>query len=656
MQHKVPSKEFRAKLKNYKGEGPDEVKSLKTKLHIFILLLVMCTNVLATGITCWLYYRNSVTQAEETSTYLADSYKELFGGEMEKYRKLVALAGQLPNDASLQQQAKEAGFFYFAFADAQGNTEQDGNVAETQWFQSAKAGTAFVGSPAESSRGNGLTLMVAAPAPNGQIVYGEVNYDVFSQVLGQVQVGKDGYAFVVDQNARTVLHPTKETVANPIDYFAPDKINTPIAKLYERILNKESGVHYTVYQGNPRLVGFTILPGPEQWGLAITRPINQIMDTLNRTLIINVAVGIVLQLLALAATIIFASRLTKPIVQATRRIELLAEGDLHTEIPQIQGKDEIARLTTALDNTLQELRSYIGDISQVLEGVSENDLTVESGVKYRGDFVPIQNALDTILLSLNQTFSQITQSALQVHAGAEEMALGAQNLAQNSAEQAGTVESLNSSLQNVSEHVRNNAEHADTMEKLSGATIEFVEEGNQQMQQMLQSMQDINHASNEILNIVKVIDDIASQTNILALNASVEAARAGAAGKGFAVVADEVRSLASKSAAATETTTALIQKTIDSVKKGLVIADQTAQSLNQIVEKTTQVNALINQIAEASNEQARAITDLDSGMAQISAVTQTNSATAEESAAASEELNEQSEMLKELIEKFRTKE
>lgn len=631
------------------------MKSLKTKLHIFILCLVLCTNVLATGITCWLYYRNSVAQAEETSIYLANSYKELINEEMDKYRGLVTLAGQSPNDVSLLSQAKDAGFFYFAFADAQGNTEQDGNISGMKWFQSAKAGTAYVGSPMESTRGNGLTLMVAAPAANGQVVYGEVNYDVFSQVLNQIQVGQDGYAFAVDMDARTVLHPTKETVANPVDYFTEDKINTPIAKLYERMLNKESGVHYTVYQGNPRLVGFINLEGPEQWGLAITRPISQIMDTLYRTLTINIAVGVALQLLALLATVLFASKITKPIVTVTQRIELLAEGDIHTETPQIKGKDEVARLATALDNTLLELRAYIGDISKVLEAVSQNDLTIESGVKYRGDFVPMQNALDTILLSLNQTFTQITQSALQVHAGAEEMALGAQNLAQNSAEQAGTVEVLNASLQNVSEHVRNNASHAYSMEKLSHETIDFVEEGNRQMQQMLQSMQDINRASSEILNIVKVIDDIASQTNILALNASVEAARAGAAGKGFAVVADEVRSLASKSAQATETTTALIQKSIDSVKKGLVIADQTAQSLNQIVEKTNQVNALINQIAEASNEQARAITELDSGMTQISAVTQTNSATAEESAAASEELNGQSEMLKELIENFKTK-
>ncbi len=291
----------------------------------------------------------------------------------------------------------------------------------------------------------------------------------------------------------------------------------------------------------------------------------------------------------------------------------------------------------------------------MLNEIASNNLTAQSGVEYRGDFAPIQDSLNRILDSLNDTFEGISQAAYQVNAGAEELALGAQNLAQNSAEQASTVENLNNSLQNVSEHVKNNASHATSVEGISHDTIQFVQQGNDQMNQMLESMQDIDNAANEISNIIKVIDDIAAQTNILALNAAVEAARAGSAGKGFAVVADEVRSLASKSAQATTTTSNLIQKAIDSVKKGMVIAEETARSLDQIVAKSSEVNSLINRIAEASNEQAKAIMELDSGMMQISSVTQTNSATAQESAAASEELSSQSEMLKELMKRFHTK-
>ncbi|MDU6306231.1 MAG: methyl-accepting chemotaxis protein [Clostridium sp.] len=643
------------------------MKSLKRKLHLFIMILVLFTNIMATGITCWLSYLNSMTQAEQTSSYLAESYKQYLGSELDEYRReveevaksaMLSSADAAVQQQYLQEQARQEGFVYFALADSQGNTQQDGNVSQEKWFQSAKGGAAYIADPVKSRRGDDLTVTIGAPASGGQVMYGEMTYDSFAKMLDSIKIGGEGYAFVISQDGKTVLHPTKETVANPVDYA--EKVKTdpsvaPVAELYRRAVTGETGIQYTVYQGQKRQVGFTQISGPEKWAIAVSRPISQIMQDLYRTLLINVGIAVLLQLITLVAAAMFATRLAKPIEEATERIELLAQGDLQTDVPQVKGRDEIARLSSALGHTVQQLRLYIQDISHVLDEVSRNNLATESGVEYRGDFAPIRESLARILNSLNETFEGISQAAYQVNAGAEEMALGAQNLAQNSAEQASTVESLNTSLQNVSEHVKNNASHATSVEGLSNETIRFVQQGNEQMNQMLQSMRDIDHAANEILNIIKVIDDIAAQTNILALNAAVEAARAGSAGKGFAVVADEVRSLASKSAQATTTTSDLIQRAIDSVKKGMVIADQTAKSLDQIVEKSGQVNELINRIAEASNEQAKAITELDNGMMQISSVTQTNSATAEESAAASEELSSQSEMLKELMKRFQIK-
>jgi len=640
------------------------VKSLKTKLHLFIMILVLFTNIMATGITCWLSYLNSMTQAEQTSSYLAESYKQYLGSKLDEYRREVekiAKASVLSSaDAAAQQQylkeqAGLEGFAYFALADSQGNTQQDGNVSQEKWFQSAKGGAAYIADPVKSRRGDDLTVTIGAPAGGGRVMYGEITYDAFAKMLDSIKIGSEGYAFVISQDGKTVLHPTKDTVAKPVNYA--EKVKTdpsvaPVAELYQRATSGETGVQYTLYQGQRRQVGFTQISGPEKWAIAVSRPISQIMQDLYRTLLINVGIAVLLQLITLVASLLFAAKMTKPIEEATERIELLAQGDLQTDVPQVKGRDEIARLSSALGHTVQQLRLYIQDISHVLDEVSRNNLVTESNVEYRGDFAPIRESLTRILNSLNETFEGISQAAYQVNAGAEEMALGAQNLAQNSAEQASTVETLNSSLQNVSEHVKNNASHATSVEGLSNETIRFVQQGNEQMNQMLQSMRDIDHAANEILNIIKVIDDIAAQTNILALNAAVEAARAGSAGKGFAVVADEVRSLASKSAQATTTTSDLIQRAIDSVKRGMVIANQTAKSLDQIVEKSGQVNELINRIAEASNEQAKAITELDNGMLQISSVTQTNSATAEESAAASEELSSQSEMLKELMKRF----
>ena len=211
-------------------------------------------------------------------------------------------------------------------------------------------------------------------------------------------------------------------------------------------------------------------------------------------------------------------------------------------------------------------------------------------------------------------------------------------------------------MQDISHSIQASTKTAGEAYKLQGEAGTAVLQSNEKMEEMRKAMNDITAKSNEISKIIKTIDDIAFQTNILSLNAAIEAARAGAAGKGFAVVADEVGNLAQKSAKAAQNTGLLIEETIEAVEKGARITEETAESLHSVSKSTEEVNTLIEQISSASDKDLKGITSLNQGLQQISSVVQANSATAEQSAAASEELTGQANKMNVLVERFRLKE
>lgn len=245
--------------------------------------------------------------------------------------------------------------------------------------------------------------------------------------------------------------------------------------------------------------------------------------------------------------------------------------------------------------------------------------------------------------------------AQNVSSGSNHVSNIAQSLAQGSSEQASAIQELSASIMTVSEDTNKNAQNVNLATKYISEVDGGVQLSNDYMHQMLSAMQDINSSSNQISDIIKVIDGIASQTNILALNASIEAARAGQAGKAFAIVADEVQNLASKSAEAAKQTSQLIQNSIRTVKRGVDVAGTTAKALDSVLVKTQLVNDTISEVTNASNRQVAAIDEISQGLNQISSVVQNNSATAEESAAASEKLSGQAAILHKEISKFQLK-
>lgn len=384
--------------------------------------------------------------------------------------------------------------------------------------------------------------------------------------------------------------------------------------------------------------------------ISAAREIEQSATTEQTTMIF---VQMAILLLMLLLTFRYVSKdIVKPIMQIEKKSKLLSEGNLALDFAVPCKNADIRELGTSLNASVAEIKKYIDDIARAMGEMSNRNLNVAPSQPFIGDFKPIEDSIGKMLVDLTDALSQIGNAASRVSVGSAQVSGGAQALAQGSTEQAGSVEELAATVADVSNQVSQNAQNAVMAGEIALETTNAVAASNEQMQQMLVAMEEIDTCSKKIGNIIKTIEDIAFQTNILALNAAVEAARAGEAGKGFAVVADEVRNLAEKSALAAQSTTELIETSIRSISHGVSLAQSTAADMEKVVDSSTQTSELIGRIADASHEQANAISQINVGLEQISSVVQMNSATSQESAASSEELSGQADLLKTLIETF----
>ena len=337
-------------------------------------------------------------------------------------------------------------------------------------------------------------------------------------------------------------------------------------------------------------------------------------------------------------------------------MEQIAEGNLSITVDDhMKTNEEFGDLARSIEKTISQLNrydSYINDISNNLHLIADGKMKLDLSRSYKGQFSKVKDGLQQISTSLNDVLIKIDNSSETVASESENMYESARNLSDGTQDQSSAIEELTASIQEITEQVSSNASSAiEAKDKVTDMGV-TVNQNNEKMKELLVAMDDIKNSSNEIVNIIKTIEGIASQTNLLSLNASIEAARAGEMGRGFAVVAGEIGNLANQSVEAVKMTSTLIDNTIHAVEKGSVLADNTAQVSDALAEVANEIVKIMDHISDGSQSQTELLTQFSSAVEQIATVVDTNSHAAAQSAGVSNTLKDEAYHLKELISHF----
>lgn len=621
-------------------------------------------------------YVSTVTSLEQTMTEAVKLAAHSITHELEGYEKALnimtydpMLRPDAPSDAlkaECEAMAQRNNASIVGVTDAAGacmttGSDLSGRVYFTQVKQTGKP---YVSDPIIRKDNGEMNIFISAPIMDGDtflgVVYMGVDASFLCDLVNGIQIGRTGNASLINNNGDTIGYSDLQLVLdayNTQEEAKSDKSLEQLASVERKVMNGETGFDHYSYNGVDKYAAYAPVEESPGWGVYVAVAKSEFLKSTYIGIAFVAAVLIVAALLVSFTMIKIANGITAPVQMCMNRIKLLSEGDLHSEVPVIETGDETQVLAEGMALLTDTLNSLIGDIDMLLAQMAGGNFNVKSGAEkhYVGDFGNMLQSMRKLNHNLSNTLKQISDVSEQVAAGSDQLAENAQSLAEGATEQAGAVEELNATIAAVAETAESSAADARDAYEKAELCSQKARGSNEEMERLMAAMERISETSMEIQNIIAAIEDIASQTNLLSLNASIEAARAGESGRGFAVVADQIGKLAEESAKSAVDTRNKIIKSLEEIQAGNQIALQTKNVLIEVVADMQESAQLARQNSDSFTGQASSLREIEDGIEQISQVVQSNSAASEEASATSEELSAQSDHLNVLLSSFQLK-
>ena len=477
---------------------------------------------------------------------------------------------------------------------------------------------------------------------------GVYKYDTLSDVISSINLGRDGMAYMVNREGIVVGHPDQALVREGSTLY---QLCGGQHDAMASVTTGETGAAEFPVGGTDMLVAFSPVRGT-QWSLVIQIPKADYDHTINGAMLLALGATLAVFLISILFVLRLSGSISRPVKRVTGRMVALAQGDLQGENVSVHTGDELEVLARTLTETTKSFKEYISDIQEVLSQVAEGNLNVAPREGYKGDFVLIRGSLEHIIRSMNETIGGFSAAAERLAEMSDEMNGQSVQLHQASLEQNQSTAALVCEVSNVKERLDSVTESTRMTRAKTGEIAQSIQEANQQMGALSRAMDDISANVQEVIKLAKAIEDISFQTNILSINASVEASRAGEAGKGFTVVAHEVKELASRSAEAAQSASVIVNGTKTIIQTGVKLTADTAGSLEEISGVSCQISEISDRLVTAVKGQQTALAIMEERIQEISSIADRNLQNAGGTEESSSLLAKEAEALRCQVERF----